>query len=85
MPLVRVRCAPAPAPSAIASSLNYPLCVTRNVTILGRFVFREHSCGRRLGRNFYRRIIGADLSQRCNTSLGFVMDSFTAAPKISLG
>src|SRR5262249_35104872 len=66
LPLVQVRRAPAPAPSAIASSLNCPLCVTRNVTILGRFVFRRHSCGRRRGRYFYRRVILADLSQRCN-------------------
>ena len=69
MPLVRVRRAPAPAPSAIASSLNCPLCVTRNAAILGRFVFCGRDCRRQRGRSFYRRIIGADLGQRiCNTS-----------------
>jgi hypothetical protein len=68
MPLVQVRRAPAPAPSAIASSLNSRR-VTRKAAILGRFVFRRRGCRRRRGGNFYRRIIGADLSQRfCNTS-----------------
>jgi hypothetical protein len=58
---------PAPAPSAVASSLNCPLCVTRNAAILGRFVFRRRGRGRRRGRNFCRRIIGADVTQRCYT------------------
>ena len=60
MPLVQVRRAPAPAPSAIASSRNSRLRVTRNAAIFGRFVCRGRGCHRRQGRNFYRRVIGAD-------------------------
>jgi len=38
-----------------------------NVALLGRFALRRLGCGRRRGRNFYRRIIGSDLGQWCNT------------------
>jgi hypothetical protein len=60
MLLAQVRRAPAPVPSAIASSRNSRLRVMRNTAILDSFAFH----GRRRRRNFYRRIIGPHLGQR---------------------